>query len=254
MGTFSEWSPNDSYVQSGMMDGRYATAAFTLLAAGPPRLANIGGAAALASAIGTGGVAGQAANQIVFPIGIVQNFGLSQNKNFARLWEIGSSRSYFVGGRTQGSIGLGRVYYHGPSLLRVLYAYYQELLPPTLVPALFPNAGAQAMANPHDVINPPGYDNIFMNLASDMFDQPVGLLKYIRDINEDTLGAAYFEHVVVPSHSWQFDSQGILHQEQAQMQYERMLPVQVAQLGLITNQNTTGSGGSNVNFPGLVAA
>ena len=154
-----------------------------------------------------------------------------------------------------GSVGLGRVYYHGASLLRVLYAYYQDLLPPEFVPALFPNAGALAMANPHDVVNPPGYDNIFLNLASDMFNQPVGLLKYIRDINEATLGAAYFESVVTPSHSWQSDAQGVLIQEQVQLQYERIVPVKVSQLTLITNTSQVqGSGGANVNFGGLVSA
>ena len=61
-GTFSTWSPNTSYVQSGLVDGAYAHAAYTLLAAGPPRLANIGGAAALAGAVAGNGAS---ANQIV---------------------------------------------------------------------------------------------------------------------------------------------------------------------------------------------
>src|SRR5215204_309417 len=108
-GTFSGWAPYSNYVQSGMVDGAYANAGFTMLAAGPPRIANIGGAAAFAQAVSG---AGQAANQIVFPIGIVQNFNLSHTRQFSRIFEIGSERSYFVSGRTVGQLGLARIYYH----------------------------------------------------------------------------------------------------------------------------------------------
>jgi hypothetical protein len=235
-----------------MTDGRYATGGFTMLAAGPPRLANIGGAAALAGAIASGGQAGQAANQVVFPMGITQNYSLSHNRTFARIFELGSDRSYFIGGRTVGQVGLGRVYYHGASLLRTLYAYYQDLVPPTLVPAMFPNAGAQAMQNPHDVVIPPGYENIYLNLASDLFAQPVGLLTYIKDVNQETLGAIFLEACYVPQHSFSTDAQGVLIQEQVGLQFERAVPVNVTGVTLISATNSANSGGANVTFPGLV--
>jgi hypothetical protein len=226
-----------------MVDGAYANAGFTLLAAGPPRIANIGGAAAFAQAVSG---SGQAANQIVYPIGIVQNFSKSEGRNFARIFEIGSERSYFIGGRTMGQLGLSRVYYHGASLLRVLYAYYQDLLPPTIVPAMFPNSGMQAMANPHDVIIPPGYENIYQNLASDLFAQPIGIMSYMRDNNQDALGAVYFEACYIPNHTWQTDSQGVLIQESVSIQYERVVPVAISALQLISSANQN-AGGANVN-------
>lgn len=247
-GNFSDWAPYSNYVQAGLVDGRYANAGFTMLAAGPPRLANIGGAAAIAGAVSGGG---QAANQIVFPVGIVQNFNLSHTRQFSRIFEIGSERSYFIAGRTVGQMGLGRIYYHGASLLRILYAYYQDLVPPTLVPAMFPNAGAQAMANPHDVQIPPGYENIYLNLASDLFAQPIGLLMYIRDINLDTLAAVYFEACYLPNHSWATDAQGVLIQESVAVQFERAVPVAVSALTLISNTTSSNSGGGNATFPGI---
>lgn len=246
-GTFSDWSPYSGYVQAGLVDGAYANAGFTMIAAGPPRLANIGGAAAFASQVTAGS---SAANQIVYPVGIVQSFSLSHTRQFSRLFEIGSERSYFIGGRTVGQVGLGRVYYHGASLLRILYAYYQDLVPPTLVPAMFPNQGAATMSNPHDVVIPPGYENIYLNLASDLFAQPVGMMIYIRDINLDTLAAAYFEACYLPNHTFATDAQGVLIQEQVAVQFERLVPVQVSALTLIS----TGSGnasGANQTFPGL---
>lgn len=250
-GNFSDWSPYSSYVQAGMKDGQYANAGHTLLAAGPPRLANIGGAAAIAGAVAGGG---QAANQIVFPVGLVQNFNLSHSRQFSRIFEIGSERSYFIAGRTVGQLGLGRIYYHGASLLRTLYAYYQDLVPPTLVPAMFPNAGNAQMSNPHDVIIPPGYDNVYLNLASDLFAQPIGMLMYVRDINQDTLSAVYFEACYLPNHSWATDSQGVLVQESVAVQFERAVPVAVAALTLVSQDKTNNAGGANATFPGIVGS
>jgi hypothetical protein len=248
-GNFSDWSPYSGYVQAGLVDGQYANAGFTMIASGPPRLANIGGAAAFAGAVNGNG---QAANQIVFPVGIVQNFNLSHTRQFSRIFEIGSERSYFIGGRTVGQIGLGRIFYHGASLLRTLYAYYQDLVPPTLVPAMFPNAGAATMSNPHDVIIPPGYENIYVNLASDLFAQPIGLLMYIRDINQDTLGAVYFEACYLPNHNFATDAQGVLIQEQVAVQFERAVPVAVSALTLISNAKKSNAGGANATFPGIL--
>jgi len=241
-GNFSDWSPYTNYVQAGMVDGAYANAGFTMLAAGPPRIANIGGAAAFSQAIsGTG----QAANQIVLPIGIVQNFQLSHTRQFNRIFEIGSERSYFITGRTVGQLGLGRIYYHGASLLRLLYAYYQDLIPPTVVPAMFLNAGAASVSNPHNVVIPPGYENIYLNLASDLFTQPIGILMYIRDINQDALGAVYFEACYLPNHTWATDAQGVLIQESVAIQFERAVPVAISALTLISSATNPNAGGAN---------
>lgn len=238
-GNFTDWAPYSNYVQAGMVDGAYANAGFTMLAAGPPRIANIGGASAFARSM-----AGYGANELVHPIGIVQNFNLSHTRQFSRIFEIGSERSYFIGGRTVGQLGLARIYYHGASLLRVLYAYYQDLIPPTVVPPMWQNSGQESMANPHDVIIPPGYENIYLNLASDLFAQPVGIMMYIRDVNQDTLGAMFFEACYMPNHTWQTDSQGVLIQESVAIQFERGVPVGVAALNLIGSPN---AGGANMS-------
>jgi hypothetical protein len=230
-GTFSEWAPYSNYVQAGMVDGAYANAGFTMLAAGPPRIANIGGAAAFAQAIG----------------------GSGHTRQFSRIFEIGSERSYFIGGRTVGQIGLARIYYHGASLLRTLYAYYQDLVPPTFVPAMFPNAGAASMNNPHDVVIPPGYENLFINLASDLFAQPMGLLMYVRDVNQDALGAVYFEACYLPNHTWQTDSQGVLVQESVSVQFERTVPVAISALTLISGGNNAGGANAKETFLGVPA-
>lgn len=229
MATFSEWSPYEKFVQAGMVDGQFLNAGFTVLAAGPPRLANIGGATALAGATASAG-----ADQMVMPIGVIQNVNLSHNRTFNRIFEVGSERSYFISGRTIGQLSIARILYHGPSLLRMLYAYYEDAIPPTIVSAVFNNAGIATVDNPHDVIIPPGFENMFLNLASDLFNQPIGILMYVRDSNLDTYGAVYMESCYVPNHTWATDAQGVIIQESAAIQFERAVPVAVSALSLIS--------------------
>lgn len=207
---------------------QFLNAGFTVIAAGPPRLANIGGATTTAAAL-----ASSKADQMVLPIGVIQNVNLSHNRTFNRIFEVGSERSYFISGRTIGQLAIARILYHGPSLLRMLYAYYEDVIPPTLVSAVFPNAGTATVANPHDVIIPPGYENMFVNLASDLFNQPIGLLMYVRDSNMDTYGAIYMESSYIPTHTWATDAQGVIIQESASVQFERAVPVAVSALSLI---------------------
>lgn len=237
MAKLSEWSPYNRFAQGGLVDGEFMSAAFTLVAAGPPRLANVGGAAGAAAALSAG--AGQ---NFAIPVGVVQNVNLSHQRQFNRFWEIGSERSYFIAGRTQGQLGLSRVMYHGPSLLRMLYAYYQDLIPPTIITFVFPNPGVLTVANPHQVKIPPGYENVFLNLASDLFSQPMGLMLYFRDVNENTVSANYLEACYVPSHTLATDAGGVVIQENVSVQFERLVPVAVAGLALTTGEFNPATG------------
>lgn len=231
MARFSQWSPYERPVQAGLVDGQFLNASFTMLAAGPPRLASLG------SAVFAGtNLASAAGDELVFPIGIVQNFSISHNRQFNRIWEVGSERSFFISGRTVGQVGLSRILYHGPSLLRVMYAYYQDVFSPTLVESVIGagNLGAISVANSHNVKISPGFENMFLNLASDLFSQPVGLMAYFKDSNEDTVGATYMEACYIPNHSIATDAQGTIVQENIALQFERLVPVAVSSLSLVS--------------------
>ena len=228
MSSITNWQPYTQKVDnsSGLGEGRFASGAFTMLAAGPPRLSAVGGSAAAAASLGK--------QNWALPIGIVQNFNLAHNKAFARFWELGSERSYFIAGRTVAQAGFGRVLYNGPSILRVMYAFYEDPAP-TLVPTFgVDKTIMQNVANQHDVKIPPGFENIYLNLASDLFSQPCGLLVYMKDSNETTLAAFYLEETYIPSHSIATDAQGVVVQEQVALQPERVVPIAVAQLALVT--------------------
>lgn len=234
MATLSEWDFFNRNVQSGMVEGRYINAAFTLLAAGPPRLAAAG--AVSSSAV---------QNNIAFPVGIIQNFNLGQNAQVMRLFEIGSERSYFVRGRTVGNLGLGRIMYHGPSLLRVLYAYlgadsgkvqFEKLYENDYNKVLNTSTQTEAKGNRYETA--PGSENIWLNLASDVFSQPIGLMLLMRDSNNDTVGSFYFEHCHVVNHGFATDSGGTVISENAAITYDRMVPVDVSTVSLVKDADS----------------
>ena len=234
MATLDSWDFFNRNVQSGMVEGRYINAAFTLLAAGPPRLAAAG--ATSSSAV---------SNSIAFPVGIIQNFNLGQNAQVMRLFEIGSERSYFIRGRTVGNLGLGRIMYHGPSLLRVLYAYlgadkgdvqFDKLYDNDYNKVLNTNVQTEAKGNRYKTS--PGSENIWLNLASDVFSQPVGLMLLMRDSNNDTVGSFYFEHCHVVNHGFATDAGGTVISENAAITYDRMVPVDVSTVSLVKDADS----------------
>ena len=147
-----------------------------------------------------------------------------------------------------GQFSMSRVMYHGPSLLRVLYAYYSDgdQEQPD-VPALFPNFANLApqidgTRNIHDVKMAPGYENIYLNLASDLFTQPIGLMLIMKDSNEKTMGAFYLEACYIPNHNIGTDAMGTIIQEQVSIQFERVVPIKTNVIGLITADSDIGNG------------
>jgi hypothetical protein len=239
MARVDNWDFFNSNVQSGLLEGRYMNAAFTLVAAGPPRLAATvaGGVSALQ------GVEGEdLPGDLAYPIGVLQSINLGINSQWLRLFEIGSERSYFVRGRTQGQVGLGRIMYHGPSLLRVLYAYLDGLAPGAQFESLYPNA-QKAKLNTNTLLKesyalPPGYENMWMDLASDVFSQPMGLMIYFRDSNEDTVGAFYLEYANVANYGFSTDAGGTILSEQASILYERIVPIDIQAVSLIKDASS----------------
>lgn len=249
MATTSNWNFFNRNVQSGLLEGRYLNAAFTLLAAGPPRLAAIGTG-------GTGSSVDVTSSNVAFPIGVVQNFNVGQSSQVLRLFEIGSERSYFIRGRTMGTIGLGRVMYHGPSLLRVLNAYQGgEFTDGTSFDSLYTEAETQrSLLNTttngtpqqggkgnNKYFHNPGTENIWLDLASDVFSQPVGLMLLLRDSNNDTVGAFYFEYCMITNHGFAADSGGTILSENASIMFERVVPISAVDVvGLISNSGSAG--------------
>jgi len=228
--SYSNWDFYNFRVQQELVGGQFVSAESTLVAAGPPSLTN----------------AGQAGSEVAYPIGLLESVGLQQNRQLQRIFEIGSTRSYFIPGRTVGSLSIGRTFYFGPSLLRVLYAYYRSNPGTFDLGTNAPGASVTSPEGRRDVPDPnaalldtfsvgdlkelkrnPGYGYLLIDLASDLFSQPTGMAIYFKDANTDTVGGFYLEEAYVQGHQMTISSGSVLVMEGVSMQYDRIVPLNI---------------------------
>ena len=236
--SFSGWDFSNYHVQKELAGGQFVSAETSLIAAGPPEISP-GNIYSAAASTGTG-----VAVSTVYPIGLIENAGLSQSKQLQKIFEVGSSRSYFIPGRVIGSVNLGRIFYYGPSLLRVMYAYYYNNSNSINIGTAPGSAtitldDGSSTINPlarlldsgttgfHKVKNSPGEDYFYVNLVSDLFNQPTGLAFYFKDASFNSVGAFYLEQLYIQGHQFSVSSGSVLVMEGAAGQYDRIVPIKL---------------------------
>jgi hypothetical protein len=206
-------------LEPGAKDGNFAGSESVLLAAGPPMLSMSGGSFNSEATINSDGT------QIcsAYPIGMCQGLSIGQNRQQMRVFEIGGSWDYIISGKSVGQITISKAVYSSLSLLRVLYAYYATNARIDIKPLI--NSVAAASGTLNDVFISPGPKNMFINLASDLFMNPFGLMLIIRTSQLDHIATIYLERCVVHSHNLSIDPQGIIIQENASLSFGRIVPV-----------------------------
>lgn len=168
----------------------------------------------------------------IVPIGLVETAQISMNKPLSRIFEIGSKLSYIIPGRTVGGISLSRVFFDGPSLLKVLYAGE--------VNADFAEQDtkyAQFVSNAYNVDSGEGYQNfanigsgnLAMNLASSFFDQPCGLAFFFKDQQSQQVGQTYFEGCRVSTYNIGISANMNVLTESVNMEFVRCRPINTAE-------------------------
>jgi hypothetical protein len=200
------WDWKGSYVSSiaGAEEGLERFSQFsaspdtTLLFAGPARFTGLSGDASLLT-----------------PIGLADQIGIQANPSLARLFEVGSNRSFFTRGKTAYAMSLGRMLCDTKSLMAALTANSYR---PTTIPTS--PAGAQS-PNP----------DIQMNIDSEIFGVPFGLFLLMKTKGGGTVGegkiltAMYLEYCMLASHSFSLASASPVIVEQVGIEFDRMLPV-----------------------------
>jgi len=216
-----DWEFREFHVQEDVGASEFINAASTLIAAGPPRFKDtVGG-----GQVSTGG-GRDTRKTFVFPIGIIEAVSISQARQLQRLFEIGSKRSYFIPGRTVGQVSITRTLFDGPSLLRVLMAYFPEtLLARFDAPQLLESR--EGIVTCPDIRNAPGYDDWFINLDSEVFDHPMGLFIAHKDSCGENFGAVYLENAFINSHQMSISATSTLIAEGVTIQYDKVVPVRV---------------------------
>ena len=223
MARFDDWDYLGKNVQSGLTEGQFINQAGCLLCAGPPFLA----------AVGTASDETLRTGDVVYPVGLISQWSLAQNLAVVPVPEAGSYRRYTITGPSDGNFSFGRTLYHGPNILRALYAYYRADLEEEFggfpIEPLIDNDAALIQRNPKDrIMDAPGFDNFFINLASDLFSQPVGMLLYIQDINRESYGAVYLEQLHVANHGMGSGPGQLVVAENSACMFARARPVRLA--------------------------
>jgi len=120
----------------------------------------------------------------LFPIGIVQNVGIQQQKQINQLYELGSKEPFLIPGRTMAQIQLARVIFNGDNILAFLYN-------PESTGGLDENedAGIEG-AN----------TKIYLNLASELFNKGIDIAIIVHDSEDEAVGAFIFRECYIQSH------------------------------------------------------
>ena len=70
--------------------------------------------------------------------------------------------------------------------------------------------------------------DFYINLASDLFDQPLGLMIYLRDAQDEAYGAFYLEDTYLQAHSFNINASSVLVAEGVSAQYDKLVPIHIA--------------------------
>ena len=242
------WKFNENHVQQNLVGGDFIGSHTVILCATVPRLADLSndGGAVLINETTNTGEGGEAGSNIAIPIGVVSAVSITQDKQLNQIFELGSKRSYFLSGRTLGSMQLGRVLYKGPTLLRMMYAYYPASKIAKAVGGDNSNILSDLPADPGtshgempiamsdelksivpDIQMNPGFENFFMNLDSDLFSQPHGLILYFKDNANNDVGAVFLEECYIQNLGMQMTADAVALSETTMVRFERVRPIKV---------------------------
>ena len=143
-----------------------------------------------------------------YPIGVLENASVGQNKQIQQLFEIGSRLPYFIPGRTITQLGLTRVFLSGANLLKYLTLGAMRYESDATDMPKKPGQPYEATAGIPDWTEPTYWDNqnrdswFFINLASEFFNRPIGIALVIQDSEGDDYGGAYFKDCYIQSHNF----------------------------------------------------
>ncbi|NCU30839.1 hypothetical protein EOM57_03460 [Candidatus Saccharibacteria bacterium] len=229
--SINNWNFDDKHVQENLTGGDFIGSHSVVICATAPRLSEIGssGIVDASSSFADDDTNESMGTGFAIPIGVMDSSAIQQDRQLQQIFEIGSTRSYLMSARTLTSMQLNRVMYKGANLLRMLYAYY---------PALGSNGVDQS--NRLDGIeeidstticpeikNGPGYHNFWMNLSSDIFSQPMGLVLFMKNNHKQDVGAVFLEECYVQNHSLQVSANSIVMAESSVVRCERIVPIKV---------------------------
>lgn len=167
-------------------------------------------------------------------VGLIQDLTISQQKNIVKFFEYGNDEYQMVTGKPRINASINRVLFDGPSILKYIgYAYedtqmndhksrgYYKFMMGNLKEKL----GATKTNDP----NMPGSSDFWMNLTSELFDNPIGIFINIKqrlpngDLHD--YGGVFLENCLISSHNLQLSAPNRILTENIQMEIGRPIPL-----------------------------
>lgn len=193
------WKFQDHYVER-VMDNAAYTAAHpddTLVLAGPARSPEYDEQQSTL-------------NDKLLAIGHLQSVQFAQQKPTNPVMAIGSGRTFFVSGKAQGSVTIGRLFVNGRNLMRVLYHNARRT-------DLDVSKMDDRPANRKE-------SQFYINLDSELYLIPIGLGTLFRDKIHQHIGGFYAELSMVTSYGIGFNAGQNMIMEQTNLVFDRLLP------------------------------
>lgn len=217
-GTFdASWNWKGAYVSGlGTNGTEFGYEKFSQLSATPDSTALLAGPARFTGITGA---------QDLTPVGMVDGVTLSQNSQLARLFEIGSNRSFFTRGKTISNVGFSRMLADTPSILNVLTAQSRAKFAATGLSIYDKGFSAAGAGDP----NTDG--KVFLNMDSELLSIPFGLLMLFKTRGGDAstrgrvLAAVYLEYCMFEGLNLGVSSGAPVIQEGISVSFDRVVPV-----------------------------
>ena len=152
----------------------------------------------------------------LLPIGLTDGLQYNTNIQLARLFEIGSNRSFFTRGKAQPSLTLGKMLADQQNILAALMANSTQ-------PAGVDSFGYESAG---------GNSPIMMNLDSEYFGSPFGMLLVFKSRGGDgttrtgkILAGVYLEYCMFDTYNFAVNAQAPVIMENVMVQFDRTVPV-----------------------------
>lgn len=162
-----------------------------------------------------------------WPIGVLENASVIQNKQIQQLFEIGSKLPYYIPGRTICQVGLSRVFINGPSLLKALTLETKRTSKDTADNFNIPGDPWKADPdfNYKEDYNPNTDSWFFINLQSEFFNRPMGIVMLVHDSENDRYGGAYFTECYIQSHQMTLTAAQTVVMENCSIRVTEIIPI-----------------------------
>ena len=244
--SLESWDFNKNHVQQNLTGGDFVGSHSVIICATAPRAEDLAGQANLTNSINRDATE-DLGGSIAIPIGVIDSSAIQQDRQLAQIFEIGSKRSYLMSARTMTQMSINRVVYKGPNLLRMFYAYYPKAAEDSVMTADYGNLFRDNMKDddvagqefpitlnkdliatlPKSIRDNPGFNNFWLNLNSDIFSQPYGLILFMKDNNMSDVAAVFLEECYIQNHGMQMSANSVVMAETTSIRCERIVPIKV---------------------------